>query len=286
MKLRRPAAEALRILVPEVAAREMGVGSRTGLAVGVNCNELVGVEVGTDIPWGVEVGTHVLWGVVAVVVIYRLVEVVVKETVAASDGSAVAARVRVEGVNIQHMEAEVVVEALYKVVATAVEENGQVVVVMVTEEVGKDEDRMAEEVNVEVVVVSGAEVVVNGGEEAAVEVNYSSKEWARAVAGVSILELAAEASLAVEEVVAWDSKLAEGVMVKEAEATAEVEASKRVAEVTAAVEVGEVSEPAAAGMAAVAEARKLVGAVAEVSGPVAAAEEENAQGVVGAGALR
>lgn len=324
MKLRRPAAEALRILVPEVAAREMGVGSRTGLAVGVNCNELVGVEVGTDIPWGVEVGTHVLWGVVAVVVIYRLVEVVVKETVAASDGSAVAARVRVEGVNIQHMEAEVVVEALYKVVATAVEENGQVVVVMVTAEVGKDEDRMAEEVNVEVVVVSGAEVVVNGGEEAAVEVNYSSKEWARAVAGVSILELAAEASLAVEEVVAWDSKLAEGVMVKEAEAeaTAEVEASKRVAEVTAAVEkaagemageeageskqveevveaagevsklvagaveVGEVSEPAAAGMAAVAEARKLVGAVAEVSGLVAAAEEENAQGVVGAGALR
>lgn len=324
MKLRRPAAEALRILVPEVGAREMGAGSRTGLAVGVNCNELVGVEVGTDIPWGVEVGTHVLWGVVAVVVIYRLVEVVVKETVAASDGSAVAARVRVEGVNIQHMEAEVVVEALYKVVATAVEENGQVVVVMVTAEVGKDEDRMAEEVNVEVVVVSGAEVVVNGGEEAAVEVNYSSKEWARAVAGVSILELAAEASLAVEEVVAWDSKLAEGVMVKEAEAeaTAEVEASKRVAEVTAAVEkaagemageeageskqveevveaagevsklvagaveVGEVSEPAAAGMAAVAEARKLVGAVAEVSGLVAAAEEENAQGVVGAGALR
>lgn len=333
MKLRRPAAEALRILVPEVGAREMGAGSRTGLAVGVNCNELAvgvngdeleGVEVGTDIPWGVEVGTHILWGVVAVAVIYRLVEVVVKEMVAASDGSAVAARVRVEGVNIQHMEAEVVVEALYKVVATAVEENGQVVVVMVTEEVGKDEDRMAEEVNVEVVVVSGAEVVVNGVEEAAVEANYSSKEWVRAAAGVSILELAAEASLAVEEVVVWDSKLAEGVMVKEAEATAEVEASKRVAEVTAAVEkaagemageeageskqveevvvaaavveaAGEVSKLVAGAVevgevsepaAAVAEARKLVGAVAEVSGLVAAAEEENAQGVVGAGALR
>ncbi|KAI6681814.1 hypothetical protein NL676_035695 [Syzygium grande] len=172
------------VLEAEAEAREMGAGSRTGLVAevvglvveGVNCNELVAgvncnelvVGVNGDKLAGVEVGTDILWGVV---VIHRLGEVVVKEMVVASNGSVVVVRVRVEGANIQHMEAEVVVEALYKVVAMEVEENGQVVVGMVMAEVGKDKDRMAAEVNVEVVVVSEAEGVVNDAEEAAVEAN-------------------------------------------------------------------------------------------------------------------
>lgn len=321
MKLRQSAAVALRMLVLEAAAaREMGAGSRTGLVAevigivveGVSCNELVagvncnGLVVGEngDVLAGVEVGMDILWGVV------------VKEMVVASNGSVVVAGVRVEGVNIQHMEAEVVVEALYKVVAMEVEENGQVVVVvvMVMGEVGKDKDRLEGAENVVVVVVSEAEGAVNAAEEAVVEANYSSKEWVLVVVGVSIQEVAVAASLAVAEVVAWDSKLAEG-MVKEAEEVSiqEVEASRQVAEVmvvvekaagemageeageskqvevvvevnklvAGAVEVGEVSKLGVVAMAA-AEVSKPVGVVAEASKLVAAVEV-NTQGVVGAG---
>lgn len=316
MKLRQSAAAALRMLVLEAATRHMGAGSRTGLVAGVSCNELV-EGVSCNELAGVEVGMDILWGVVVGVVIYRLVEVVVKEMVAASNGSVVVEGARVEGVNIQHMEAEVVVEALYKVVAMEVEENGQVVVVMVMGEVGKDKDRLEGAENVEVVVVSEEEGAVNAAEEAVVEANYSSKEWVLVVAGESILEVAVEASLAVVEVVAWDSKLAEG-MVKEAEAEEvsiqEVEASRQVAEVmvvvekaagemageeagenkrveavvevnklvAGAVEVGEVSKLGVVAMAA-AEVSKPVGVVAEARKLVAAVEV-NTQGVVGAGA--